>query len=74
MQPGEPALAAQPGLIEVHDRGGGQPGGDLVKEWAEVTGGSGGHSRDGPVGDRDGEQFADGLRGALFGQELAHDR
>lgn len=74
VQPVVAAFAAQSGFVEVHHRGALQPGGDLGQEFGEVTGGAAGHSGDGAVGERNAEQFADGLGGPLLGQELAHEQ
>lgn len=73
MQPAVAAFAAQPGLVEVHHLCGAEAGGDLGEEFAQVGGGAAGDGGNGPVGDRDGEQFADGLGSAFLRQELAHE-
>jgi len=74
VQPMVTAFAAQPGFVEVDDQGGFDAGVDLGQEFGEITGGAGGHGGDGAVGHRNAEQFADGLGGALLGQELSHEQ
>ena len=74
VQPGVPAFAGQPGLVEVHHRRGTDAGGDLGQEFGEITGGAGGHGRYGAIGHRDAEQLPDGLRGAFLGQELTQEQ
>ena len=70
VHPVQPAVHAEPGLVEPgHLAGGDLPAG-VLQEPAEPPGGAGGDRRDRPGRQRDAEQLGQRLRGALLGQEL----
>ena len=70
MHPVQPAVDAEPGLVEPGHLGRGDGIPHLRQEAVEPAGGAGGDARHRPGRQRDAEQFGQRLRGALRGQEL----
>ena len=70
MHPVQPAVHAEPGLVEPGHLAGGDLLAGVLQEPAQPPGGAGGDARHRPGRQRDAEQLGQRLRGALFGQEL----
>jgi len=74
VQPGQAALAAQTGLVEVRDGGGGDLGAHLGQERDEIVGRAGGGRGHRGRRHRCAEQVREGVGGPLAGQELPHEQ
>ena len=70
VHPVQPALDAEPGLVEPGHLAGGDLLAGTLQEPGQPPGGPGGDARHSPGRQRDAEQLSQRLRGALLGQEL----